>query len=156
LRIEVRPPKLPYLITLTPLIYYLAFQSPVGYAQTENQRQIIVGSKLECKQTDGRTDTTDCIIFPVNTVGNKLTLYLLTYFPRCSSATKMDTHCGTVCRFRSNNVDNTCDGRRSTAELGHALYATERLAVSTAQCSRGSASRGSVCDSRYLLSGATT
>ena len=44
----------------------------------------------------------------------------------------MDTHCGTVCRFRSNNVDNTCDGRRSTGELGHALYATERLAVSTA------------------------
>ena len=75
MRIEVRPPKLPYLITLTPL----AFQSPVGYAKTESQRQIIVGSKLECKQTDGRTDTTDCIIFPVNTVGNKLTLYLLTF-----------------------------------------------------------------------------
>ena len=38
------------------------------HTQTEVQRS--VGSKIEWKQTDGWTDTTDRITFPANAVGN--------------------------------------------------------------------------------------
>ena len=49
-------------------------------------------------------------------------------------------------------LEEDSNGRRSADDLGRPVYHTERLLLlSTTRCTRSSASRGSICDSRCLL-----
>jgi len=61
------------------------------------------------------------------------------------SLKKVDAQCDILNRRWSNEVDSTCDGRCSTDDLG--LFITLSVHRCVQHDSRGSASRGSICDS---------
>jgi len=59
------------------LNYNLEFQCPASYGRHPHTQKVKVKGqlvqKIESKKTDGQTDTSDCITFPTNVVGNEYT-----------------------------------------------------------------------------------